>query len=177
MRLAAARSTLLLVDVQARLFPVIREGEGLVQAIRKLALGAKILGVPVLATEQNPSGIGATIAPLADLPERVIEKRFFDAAREAGFLDALPRGRQQIVLVGTESHVCVLQTALGLLDQGFEVAVVTDAVGSRREADRNRALVRLEAKGALLATVEMVLFEWLESCDHPRFREVLALIR
>ena len=97
--------------------------------------------------------------------------------REPGFLERLPTGRDTIVVAGAETHVCVLQTVLGLLGGGFGVAVVADAVGSRYPSDRDAGLRRMAAHGAEIVTAEMVAFEWLESCDHPDFKAVIGMIK
>lgn len=174
--LTAERSVLLLVDLQARLMPVIADGPVVTANARRLVLAAGLLGVPVLATEQNPSGLGATVPELAGRAARVLAKTTFDATRADGLTAALPAGHTVVVL-GCEAHVCVLQTVLGLLDGGRRVAVVADAVGSRAPANRAAALERARGHGAELVTTEMVVFEWLADSAHPRFREVLALIK
>src|SRR3954471_15741837 len=133
--LTADRSVLLLVDLQQRLMPAIAGGEAVVATVRRLAEAARLLGVPVVATEQNPAGLGRTIPALASLPARRLEKRLFDATREAGFRSSLRAARPAIVAAGCEAHVCVMQTVLGLLDRGSSVSLVVDAVGSRRPAD------------------------------------------
>jgi isochorismate hydrolase len=99
----------------------------------------------------------------------------FDATLAPGFSDALPPGT--VVVAGCEAHVCVLQTVLGLLAQGRRVAVAADAVGSRKDGSREAALARMAAHGAEVVTAEMAVFEWLGTAEHPRFREVLALVR
>ncbi len=177
MTLTADRSVLLLVDLQQRLMPSIAGGEAVVANVRRLAEAARLLGVPVVATEQNPAGLGGTIPALAPLPALRLEKRFFDATREADFESFLPAGRPAIVAAGCEAHVCVMQTVLGLLDRGRSVNLVADAVGSRSPANRDAALARAARHGAELVTTEMVLFEWLATSDHPRFREVLGLVK
>lgn len=177
MTLAASACTLLLVDLQGRLMPAIAGGEAVVENARRLAHAARLMSVPVLATEQNPAGLGGTVETLASLPEATLSKTFFDATREAAFAGFLPEARSTLVVAGCETHVCVLQTVLGLLGKGRSVALVRDAVGSRREANRDAALARAEAHGAELVTTEMVIFEWLGTSDHPGFREALALVR
>ncbi len=177
MTLAAQRSILLLVDLQGRLIPAIAEAETLLANVRRLGEAARLLDVPVLATEQNPQGLGSTIADLAALPARTFSKRFFDATREASVAAALPPERPTVVVAGCEAHVCVLQTTLGLLRLGRRVVLVADAVGSRILANLNAALARAKAHGAEIVTTEMVIFEWLETSDHPRFREVLRLVK
>jgi nicotinamidase-related amidase len=175
MPLLSPASTLLLVDVQARLFPAVNDRPAILANLLRLTHAARLLRIPMLATEHNPEKIGRTIDELADLVERRFTKMHFDACREPGFLDCITT--PDIVVAGTESHVCVLQTALGLRGHGRQVTVVADAVGSRTEANRTAGLARLARNAVEIATTEMVLFEWLESCEHPRFREVLSLIR
>ena len=177
MTLAAAESTLLLVDLQQRLMPSIAGAEAVVANARRLAQAARLLAVPVLATEQNPAGLGGNVAEIAALASRTLSKNFFDATREADFSGFLPPERPKIVVAGCETHVCVMQTVLGLLESGRQVALVRDAVGSRSEANRDAALARAERRGADLVTTEMVVFEWLQTSDHPRFREALRLVK
>ena len=170
-------STLLVVDLQGRLMPAIDGGETVVQRAVFLARVAETLGVPVLFTEQNPTGLGATVPPLKPFVEQLFVKRHFSAAREPGFFERLPTGRDAVVVAGAETHVCVLQTVLGLLGRGYGVAVVADAVGSRTAASKDAGLRRMAAHGAEIVTAEMVAFEWLESCDHPDFKPVIGLIK
>jgi nicotinamidase-related amidase len=175
--LAANRSTLLLIDLQQRLMPMITGGEAVVANARRLAEAARLMDVPVLATEQNPAGLGGNVEMIAALSARTLAKNFFDATREAAFANFLPPERPTIVVAGCETHVCVMQTVLGLLGEGRSVALVSDAVGSRSEANRDAALARAKAHGAELVTTEMVVFEWLETSDHPRFRDALRLVK
>jgi nicotinamidase-related amidase len=169
-----ARSLLLLIDFQARLMPAIHEGAAAVANARRLLDAARLLGVPVLATEQNARGLGGTVPDLD--PDDVLPKMTFDAAATPEVLARIPADRTPVV-AGCESHVCVLQTVLGLLDRGRPVVVVADAVASRRPESRATALQRLERHGAEIVTTEMAIFEWLGSAEHPRFREALALVR
>lgn len=173
----AEKSVLILVDLQARLMPAIRNGDEVLRRAEQLANAARLLAVPVIATEQNPGGLGANVASIRALADRTVVKTRFDACAGQVLGEVLPAGRTQIIVAGCEAHVCLLQTTLGLLEQGLAVRVAVDAVGSRREADRNAALKRLERAGAELVTAEMVIFEWLRGSDHPRFKEALALVR
>lgn len=173
----ANRSTLLVVDFQQKLMPTINGGEVAVANARRLLDGAALIGVPAVFTEQYPKGLGATVEELAAPDMAVLEKTHFDASRAPGFYDALPADRVDMVVAGCEAHVCVLQTVLGLLDAGRKVFVVADAIGSRDPANRQAAIARMERHGAEMVTTEMVLFEWLVSSEHPRFGEVMALIR
>ncbi len=190
-------SQLVLVDFQARLMPVIHEGERVLARARLLARMAALLKVPVWGTEQNPDKLGLNDETLRALCGQTLPKMHFDACAEglvgklrapaapAGNARSLPKHlqkkpepqRQTVVIAGVEAHVCLLQTALGLIDEEFDVWVVTDACGSRSERDRDAAFDRLAGSGAELVSAEMVAFEWLGSADHPKFREALALIR
>lgn len=174
--LLAADSRLVIIDVQDRLLAAIDGADDVVANCEKLVRAAQRLVIPIAATEQNPDGIGPTTAALAALIPLRFGKVHFSAAREADFL-AWAAGGGTLVLAGTEAHVCVLQTALGLKALGLRVAVVMDATGSRREESRRAAFDRLRARGVELVTVEMVLFEWLERYDRPEFREILRLIK
>lgn len=171
------RSALLVIDFQQRLMPAIAEGGAAVANARRLLQAAKLLGVPILFTEHNAGGLGPTVPELADFANgRVAYKITFDACRMADFLDRLG-DRRDIVVAGCEAHVCVLQTALGLLDAGRHIYLVRDAVGSRRAESKETAIARLAKHGAEIVTAEMVMFEWLGSAEHPHFRDVIALIK
>ena len=173
-------SLLLVVDVQQRLAPAISGRDEAVAAIEKLVKVARRLDVPVLATEQYPKGLGPTIEPIASLlpNDARVEKLHFNASRESTLQERLQRhGRRQILLCGMEAHICVAQTALGLRELGYEVFMIADAVGSRRQENRLAALDRLSAEGVRQVTSEMVLFEWLGRSDDPAFKDMLELIR
>lgn len=175
--LSRDHSALVLVDYQARLMPLIADGGPVLASGLFLAQVARTLGLPVLGTEQNPQALGPNVASLRALCEPTLAKMHFDATAD-GLLPLLrARAVQQVVLAGCETHVCLMQTALGLLSAGLQVAVVPEACGSRRPADKMLALQRLSAAGAHLLSAEMVAFEWLRSCEHPQFREVLALVK
>ncbi|GAB3189089.1 isochorismatase family protein [Hydrogenophaga aquatica] len=192
-------SQLVLVDYQAKLMPVIHQGGDVLARATFLAKVARLLDVPVWGTEQNPEKLGLNDAAVRDLCQKTFSKTSFDASqsglvqalrpapKSSGNARSLPKhlqkaappapGRSTVVLAGVEAHVCLLQTALGLLEQEFDVWVVTDACGSRRERDRDAAFDRLAGNGVELVTSEMVAFEWLEDCEHPNFRDVLQLIK
>jgi nicotinamidase-related amidase len=174
MLIDATRSTLLLIDLQERLAPAI---DGIAEVLRHnvwLVDVARRLDVPVVATEQYPAGLGPTVPELAGrlAPEEIVEKIHFSAAAD-GCLEALPAlARPQVVLTGTETHVCVLQTALGLLAQGKEVFVVAEAAGSRRTSDKALGLERMRQEGCRIVSREMVAFEWLQRAGTDTFRAV-----
>lgn len=172
-------SSLVLVDYQARMMPAIHGADDVIAKALVLAGAAALLDVPVLGTEQNPDRLGPNTALLARLCVQTVAKTHFDACADGllAALDAQAPGRGQVVIAGCESHVCLLQTALGLLRAGRTVYVVENASGSRRPSDHAAAMRRLRHAGATIVTHEMVLFEWLHDCRHPRFREVLALVK
>jgi nicotinamidase-related amidase len=166
------RAALVVVDVQEG-FRAYDSFDGVARACRRLIAGARLLGLPALVSEQYPKGLGHS-APELDLrDEPRVEKRVFSAARAEGF-DL--HGREQALVCGIETHVCVSQTVHDLLDRGLEVQVAADAVGSRHALDHERGLERLERAGAVVTTVESVLFELLGGAEAPEFREVQRLI-
>jgi nicotinamidase-related amidase len=177
MMLTAEGAVLLLTDLQERLVPAIYDGEVVVARAVRLAEAARLLDVPIVATEQYPDGLGRTVPPLAAYPQTVMSKTTFSVVEDPGFPALLPTGTGQIVVAGCEAHVCVLQTALGLLARGHGVVIAVDAVGSRDPADRAVAIDRARQHGAEIVTSEMVLFEWLHDARHPKFREVQKLLK
>jgi nicotinamidase-related amidase len=172
-----ADATILIVDIQTRLLPAIHDGPAVAAAAARLAAGAALLEVPVVATEHHLAALGPTQDDVARHVRAVFRKMHFSAADEPGFEGWLPNARGTIFVAGCETHICVLQTALGLRRAGRRVAMVADASGSRREADRDFALQRARAHGVDVVTTEMVLFELMGSCEHPRFRDVLRLVK
>lgn len=177
MLLNARHAVLLLVDLQQRLVPAVDGGERMVARAVRLAEAARLLDVPVRATEQYPAGLGPTVAPLAPHARQVLAKTAFSPTDDPGGADLLPPDATEVVVAGCEAHVCVLQTVAGLLERGRRAVVVADAVGSRDPADKAAALDRMARHGAEVVTSEMVLFEWLRDAAHPRFREVQRLLR
>ena len=202
MLLDATESQLVLVDYQERLMPAIFEGQAALANAVRLAQIARLVDVPVWGTEQNPSRRGPNDAQLRALCQRTLSKMHFSAVEEGlgdwlrppakpqgGNARSLPKHLQKareqeqsierpsIVIAGCEAHVCLLQTALDLLEDEFEVWVVTDACSSRTERNRDAAFDRLAGAGAELVTTEMVAFEWLRNCEHPAFKDMLALVK
>lgn len=172
-----AQSTLLIIDLQERLLPAIDGHAEVLDNATRLLRGAESLSIATCATEQLPARLGPTAAPIkAQLRGPLLEKSRFGAATDPQLIDALG-GRREVILLGTETHVCVLQSALQLLQQGYTVRVVRDACGSRTAANKAAGLERMQRAGASLVTTEMVLFEWLGDAEHPRFRDLLALIK
>lgn len=180
MRLDRSSSFLLVVDVQEKLAPRVEGHERLIARAIALVRAARLLGVPVLASEHCPERIGQTVPALRSLvgEDGVVTKVHFSCADEGSCLarfNAL--GRRQVVIAGIEAHVCVMQTALGMRERGYEPFMVEDAVGSQRPEDRAAGLQRIAAAGCSPATTEMAIFEWLHRADDARFREALQIVK
>jgi nicotinamidase-related amidase len=181
-RIDRDRALLLVVDVQERLAPHVRDHEALIARCDALLQAAARFSIPRLATEHAPDRIGALVPALREqLDARsIFRKTRFSAADHAEFVALMHgTGRTQIVIAGMEAHVCVMQTALGLHACGFDMFVVADAVGSRttRLLDRRHALERLRASDCTLAGTETVLFEWAHDANDPGFEATLALVK
>ena len=192
-------SQLVLVDYQSQLMPVMHEGEAVLRNGVRLAQMAHLLKVPTWGTEQNPERLGHNPVEISEVCRRTLAKMSFGACEEglgevrrpqasapSGNARRLPRHlqkaapapvRNSVVIAGCEAHICLLQTALGLLEEEFEVWVVTDACASRSERNRDAAFDRLAGAGAELLTTELVAFEWLRTAEHPQFKPVQALIQ
>lgn len=192
-------SQLVLVDYQSQLMPVMHEGAAVLRNGVRLAQMAHLLKVPTWGTEQNPERLGHNPVEISEVCRRTLAKMSFGACEEglgevlrpqasapSGNARSLPRHlqkavpapvRNSVVIAGCEAHICLLQTALGLLEEEFEVWVVTDACASRSERNRDAAFDRLAGAGAELLTTEMVAFEWLRTAEHPQFKAVQALIK
>lgn len=178
-KLARDRAALVVVDVQERLHAAMSDKEEVARNVERLVRGAVLLGVPVLATEQYPKGLGRTIPNVAAAyPAPPVEKTAFSCMGEPAFARRFAEAaRSQVVLAGEESHVCVLQTGLDLLARGASVFVVEDAVASRTSANRAAGVRRLVEAGAVAVTTEMALFELLGGASDPKFRDVQALVK
>jgi len=202
MLMDADESQLVLIDYQDKFLPALWEGQACWDNALKLAQAAHLLGLPVWGTEQNPSRLGNLSPAMKALCRQTLSKMHFSACEEGllellqptpaakpvqGNARSLPKHlqkpistepeRHSIVLAGVEAHVCLLQTALDLLEEEWEVWVVTDACSSRTERNRDAAYDRLAGAGAELVTTEMVLFEWLRTAEHPQFKDVQAFIK
>jgi nicotinamidase-related amidase len=202
MLLDAQECQLVLMDYQTRLMPAMLDATAVVANAARLAQVAALMQVPVVATEQNPSRLGPTVdglqSALREARARTLSKMQFSAVEEGlgewlrpdiqapqGNARSLPKHlqkpaaaqRQSIVLAGCEAHICMLQTALDLVEDDFEVWVVTDACTSRTERNRDAAFDRLAGAGVELVTTEMVAYEWLRSAEHPAFKAMLQLVK
>jgi len=178
-RLRPAESSLLVIDVQEKLLPAIADTPRLLLNIGFLLDAARFLDVPMIATEQYPAGLGSTAAVLAErLPAERPAKLDFSCCGVPELVARLRQGeRSSVVLCGIETHVCVLQTALDLVDAGLDVAVAADAVAGRMALDHEIALRRMERAGALVTTCETIAFEWLGTAAAPQFKAISGLIR
>ncbi|MBY0274208.1 isochorismatase family protein [Candidatus Binatia bacterium] len=174
-------SVLVVIDVQERYLPHLYEGARVVEASRRLIEGAKLVGVPVLVTEQYPEGLGPTTATLRDiLPAgaKPIAKRTMSCVGEAKFVAALRKTeRTQVVIAGIEAQACVNQTVHELIAADFETHIVVDALSSRFRRDYDVAVERQIRAGAVPTTVEAVLLEWVRTADAPEFQAIRQLIR
>lgn len=174
--IAREDTTLLLIDFQTKLMPAIESGASVIANARRLLTAADMFEVPILLTEQNAPGLGPTIPELRHNRASIVQKMTFDACSTPGFLGAL-LGRSDLIVAGCETHVCVLQTVLGLLAAQRRVFIVRDALGSRRAESKETAIRRMQLNGAEVVTTEMVVFEWLATAEDARLRDVLALVK
>lgn len=177
MKLDRERAALVVVDVQEAFRKAIPDFDRVAEASAILVEGAEALGVPIVVTEQYPKGLGHTVTEVAEhLPESLepIEKVRFSAAEAEGFDLG---GRDQALICGIETHVCVSQTVLDLVEGGIEVHLAGDAVGSRTDSDRELGLHKAERAGAILTSVETALFELLGGSDVPEFKQVQELVK
>ena len=182
-------SLLLVIDIQAKLAPAIFEADEIVRNNIRLLEGARQLAVPAFVSEQYVQGLGPSVEAIKNaattkttagpgVDATFFEKTHFSCAAEPGVVEMLrSTGKNQIILTGTETHVCVLQSALGLVNAGFTVFLVADAASSRTPANRQAAIERMRAAGVHIVTTEMVLFEWLHRAATDDFRKMLPLIK
>ena len=173
-------SLALFVDMQERMMPAINNHEEVIRRACILARGARLLGLPVLAARQYPKGLGETVAPLLEaLGEHdVTDKTAFSCLGDEILRNKIAAaGRKNVLVAGVESHICVLQTVLDLLEGGYNVYLAADCCGSRKESDRGYAEWRMALAGAKMTTVESVLFELMTHKDHPARKDIQALIK
>ena len=174
-------SVVMIIDVQEKLLNAVFNKAFLEKKATIIANTAKILGIPVIVTEQYPKGLGATVESLKEaLPENTqyFEKTAFSALENNDVLEALKNsGKKQVIIFGIETHICVSQTTNALIQEGFEVSVIRDACGSRSELEYLAGLERMKDNGAHVLTTEIALFEWLKGAKHPKFKEVQMLIK
>tara|TARA_R110000787_G_scaffold16622_18_gene50557 strand:+ start:3790 stop:4332 length:543 start_codon:yes stop_codon:yes gene_type:complete len=180
MLLQRDESVLLVIDVQERLLPAMNDPRMVVEHSGMLLQAATELAVPIMVSEQYPKGLGLTVSPLRELAAggRIFEKMAFSCADEADIIKHLRSlGRRQLVLCGIEAHVCVLQTALGLRREGYDVFVAEDAISSRASENMAAGRRRMAANNIEMVSTEMVIFEWLQVAGTPEFKTLSKLIK
>lgn len=173
-------TVLVVIDIQGKLAALMHEKEAVYQNVNRLIKGAKSLELPILWTEQYPEGIGPTIPEIAETLEGIksIPKMTFSCCRNDEFLSALEAtGCKQVLVTGIETHICVYQTTLELLDAGYEVEVVADAVSSRTPANKTIGLDKMKTAGAGITGTETALYELLKIASGPKFKEILKIVK
>ncbi|MDR1135762.1 MAG: hydrolase [Clostridiales Family XIII bacterium] len=182
-RIRRNNSVLVVIDLQERLMPAVYDGEAVEDAAVKLIKGFRILGAPITVTQQYSKGLGATVAPVAEALGdgsgfNPIEKTSFSAAGTPEFIKELESlNRRNVVICGIEAHVCVMQTALDLLEAGYDVFIAADCVSSRKKSDKKIALRRMETAGVTVSTYEAILFEMLEGARESGFKQISGLVK
>ncbi|MFZ5940980.1 MAG: hydrolase [Bacteroidota bacterium] len=180
MRIQVAESAALVIDIQERLFPHIAGHEQLLERVKILIAGMEILGVPVLVTEQYRKGLGETLPQISTMIRDFspVEKMAFSCCDEPAFFSSLKEsGRQKVIICGIETHVCVLQTTIDLFAAGYQPVVIADAVSSRNPLDREIALQRMSREGAIISTVESILFELARVSGTETFKAISRLVK
>ncbi|MBX3394564.1 MAG: isochorismatase family protein [Phycisphaerae bacterium] len=182
----ASSSVLVVIDVQKKMTAAINSDppEEIIARIEKLVRAAAILEIPILCTEQYPAGLGetddglrSTLATAGARRDPII-KNTCSCWRDETFRLALQQsGREHVILAGMETHVCIQQTALDLLRVDYATFIAADACGSRRLRDATIALNRMASAGAAVTSTESIIFEWIERCDHPRFKDIIKLVK
>ena len=180
MRILKDHTSALIIDIQERLFPFIFENEKLIKNLSILIEGLKALSIPILVTEQYVKGLGPTVAPVAALIEGIkrTEKMCFSCCDEPRIAEAIAiAGKDNIIIAGIESHVCVLQTVIDLKHNGYHPVVVEDCISSRRENDKRIALERMRFEGAIITSCESILFELLRYSGTEQFKAISRLVK
>jgi len=178
MRLEKEKSQFLMVDVQEKLFPYIVGGEIIAKKITILIEGLKALEVPIMAAQQYPKGLGNTIEQLRPYFSEYHDKTTFSCCGNEALVKELhERDSKNVIIAGIEAHICVLQTVIDLIEFGFQPIVVADAIGSRTRSDYEIALERMKYEGAILTTVESILFELCYQAGSDAFRTISRLVK
>jgi nicotinamidase-related amidase len=180
MRIFAQQTAMLLVDVQERLFGHIEGHASIEKHLLVLLQGLQSLDIPIVCNQQYTKGLGETIESIRTLlgEVEIYEKRTFSCCQNPDVMEALKALHvKRVIVAGVESHVCVLQSVLDLVDAGFEVIVCADAMGSRKAKDHDLALLRMSQEGARVGSVESLLFELLRSADHAQFKTISNLVK
>lgn len=180
MRIRREDACVLVVDYQEKFVPAIAEWEQLIANSEKLLQGLNILGVPVLVTTQYAKGLGLNVPEITNAAgtEEYLDKKSFSVYGDAHIrarIEAL--GKKQVIVCGIEAHICVLQTVLDLAEAGYQPVLVEDCISSRRLSDKNTAIMRARAEGAVVTSYESLLFELLETAEHEKFKQISNLIK
>lgn len=180
MLIRASESALIVIDMQERLVPAMQAPARTIRNTRRLIAAAREMEVPVLVTEQYPQGLGRTVREIAEAIDGapVLEKVHFSCMEDADFSEAFRAlGRRQAVIAGMEAHICVMQTAASLLEEDYQVFVVSDATAARTVESEQACIARLGALGAGIVTTEMAVYEWLGRAGTPAFKRMLPLVK
>lgn len=178
--LVPENTVLIIVDVQGKLAGLMYEREALIDNLRKMIRGSQILKIPILWVEQNPRGLGPTVPEVSELMPDLhpISKLTFSCCGSRAFMKKfVSLERRQVLIAGIETHVCIYQTVMDLLDLDYEIQVVVDAVSSRTEENKEVALKKIEHLGAGMTTAETALFELLKVAEGPKFKEILKIMK
>jgi len=178
--LTTGNTALIVIDVQEKLARVMHEKERFLENLQKLIQGAQALGIPIILTEQNPQGLGLTVPEVANLIPNLqpIAKFSFSCCGDQRFVQELTAlHRKQVLLAGIETHVCIYQTSLDLLSQGYEVQIVADAVASRTAENKDIGLEKTKNEGASLTSTETALFELLKVAEGEKFKEIIKIVK
>lgn len=180
MKIRKEDTVLLIIDMQERLLPAVKDSEALINNCRILIEGCNILGVPIIATEQYSKGLGKTIEPISQLLVGVnpIDKREFSCFKNSEFASKFETlGRRYVIIAGVEAHVCVQQTAFDLMDEDYKPIIIANCISSRKEIDKKFALKRLRDYSADVTTYESILFELLVTSTANEFKAISKLVQ
>lgn len=180
MRIKREVSAALVIDIQEKLFPHMDQKEALLKKCSMLMKGLKVLGVPLVVTEQYPKGLGGTVADISEMvgSDPVIEKIAFSCCDEPAVLQtAAMQNRKTVIVCGIEAHVCVMQTVVDLVDAGYNAVVVVDCISSRNREDKRVAVERMRVEGAVITTCESILFELARVAGTDQFKAISRLVK
>lgn len=170
----------LAVDYQERLIPAMHDADDLIKSSKRFIKGARVLGIPCVVTQQYTKGLGPTVAPIADAlgDFEPLEKSSFNILLTEGCRKAIEdTGRKTVILIGIEAHICIQQTALALLEEGYEVVILSDCVSSRSKGNKKTAEARMAKAGAVITSYEAALFEFMGTSGDPDFKEISKIIK
>jgi nicotinamidase-related amidase len=180
MRILKENTIALIIDIQERLLPVIAENTELTANTQRLIEGLKVLGIPMLVSEQYRKGLGNTVPEISNLiqPFESMEKLAFSCCDDDGIMAQIKAsGKTNVIICGIESHICVLQTTLDLIENGFTPVVIADCIGSRKASDKKTGLYRMRSEGAVISSYESILFELCRYAGNEQFKAISKLIK